>query len=703
MLVRNIFKSWKRLWIAVGCLAVLLYFLFPLILESLIESRIRLELSRLGKRAGVHIEFSSVNFPESGQFRLQNVTCMRTNHAADRQRDSLFSENASAVSSVSNDLLIYVGSLTGRYYLLGFFSGNYLRSVELDSVFLNVAHDSSGFNVEGLWRAFEPEADSIGFRTHKEKEPLLRRFWKRIETWPVPEIQVRHSRMLLTDTYTAFHKNPRRRSLRREAVLITGISGYLHKTTPNRLDYEFKSRFLHEHTFIPLMISGSLDPSSEEIRSHLLFDRPVKAPFLDSFLEAALYLQECNLSAVTRHNADSAFIDAGLNVQDMSLVSDAMARTKIRELNFNTRLNLAIVGDTVIVLAPTSLTLNRIKVHAEGVMIAGDNYPCYRLKISIPRTSFTDLFESIPSAFMTQLEGIRMNGSFEYELGISVDMARLDSLSIDARMKTSSDFRLISLGDSINVKKLRSDFDYTVTLQNGADSTFRVGKENPYFVPYDSLPPHLVHAVLLSEDGSFFKNDGFNILQVERSVAENIRAKKFVRGASTISMQFVKNIYLSREKTLSRKFQELIITWLMNKERMLDEYRNKEKHKKRLLEIYFNIIEWGPDIFGIGRASEFYFKKRAADLTVQEAVFLATIIPNPKRYDWYFRNGELRKNKKDNMALLSRLLYQNAVIDRETWEQCFQTDLTFRGEAYPLILEQSAVDSLSKNNYLNPR
>jgi membrane peptidoglycan carboxypeptidase len=257
----------------------------------------------------------------------------------------------------------------------------------------------------------------------------------------------------------------------------------------------------------------------------------------------------------------------------------------------------------------------------------------------------------------------------------------------------SKDFRVITLGDSINVKKLRDDFEHTFVTEHGNDSTLIVGKDNPYYVPYDSIPKHLIYAVLLSEDGSFFRNDGFNILQIERSIADNIRQKQFIRGASTVSMQWVKNIFLSREKTLSRKFQELILTWLINKERMLDEQRDKERHKKRLLEIYLNIIEWGPDIYGIGRASEYYFNKRPSALTVSESTFLATIIPNPKKYERYFFQGQLRKSKKNYMALLARMMAGQQIISHAESLEAEDEAFIISGEAIHRIRQATRGDT----------
>lgn len=129
------------------------------------------------------------------------------------------------------------------------------------------------------------------------------------------------------------------------------------------------------------------------------------------------------------------------------------------------------------------------------------------------------------------------------------------------------------------------------------------------------------YAVLTSEDPSFFYHRGFIPDAFKESMIENIKAKRFVRGGSTISMQLVKNVFLSREKTISRKLQEMLIVWLIENKGLVS--------KERMFEIYLNAIEWGHGIYGIKEASQFYFSKLPSQLNLAESIFLASIIPDP--------------------------------------------------------------------------
>lgn len=141
------------------------------------------------------------------------------------------------------------------------------------------------------------------------------------------------------------------------------------------------------------------------------------------------------------------------------------------------------------------------------------------------------------------------------------------------------------------------------------------------WVPLSRISKHLVNAVIVSEDGMFFEHDGIDWYELGESLEKNLEKGKAARGGSTISQQLSKNLYLSTSKDPIRKLKELIITLRM--ERTLS--------KRRILEIYLNVIEWGNGIFGVEAAAQKYFKKSAFQLTREEAAQLAATIPSPRR------------------------------------------------------------------------
>jgi monofunctional biosynthetic peptidoglycan transglycosylase len=143
------------------------------------------------------------------------------------------------------------------------------------------------------------------------------------------------------------------------------------------------------------------------------------------------------------------------------------------------------------------------------------------------------------------------------------------------------------------------------------------------WVPYDRISSHLKRAIVAAEDAHFVDHEGFDWDAIEKAMEKNRRQGKVVMGASTISQQLAKNLFLSAEKTPWRKGQEALITVMI--ERVMD--------KRRILEIYLNVIEWGDGVFGAEAAARHYFAASAATLGPEQAARLAAIVPNPRYYD----------------------------------------------------------------------
>jgi len=143
------------------------------------------------------------------------------------------------------------------------------------------------------------------------------------------------------------------------------------------------------------------------------------------------------------------------------------------------------------------------------------------------------------------------------------------------------------------------------------------------WVAYDKLPRHIKRAVIASEDASFVNHDGVDWSAIEQAWKRNARQPKRVRGGSTITQQLAKNLFLSGERTLLRKGQELVITLML--EQLLS--------KQRILEIYLNHVEWGSGVFGTEAAARHYFRKPAARLSAYESARLVVMLPAPKRFE----------------------------------------------------------------------
>lgn len=174
------------------------------------------------------------------------------------------------------------------------------------------------------------------------------------------------------------------------------------------------------------------------------------------------------------------------------------------------------------------------------------------------------------------------------------------------------------------------------------------------YVPLHEISVILQKTILLTEDSTFYQHRGFDWVSIERSAREGWESGLFKRGGSTITQQLAKNMFLSKERTFWRKGLEALITYKIE----------KTLSKKEILERYFNVIEFGKDIYGIKKASSFYFKKRPADLTVLESAFLAMILPNPIKYSHSFHKKSLTPFAHARLTQIVDNLYLYKRIDQ---------------------------------------
>lgn len=310
-------------------------------------------------------------------------------------------------------------------------------------------------------------------------------------------------------------------------------------------------------------------------------------------------------------------------------------------------------------------------------------YFLYEKSDSLPRIYFhakkddfeaQRLFDALPINVFPHVEGIKTKGNLAYACTFDLDFHKTDSVRFSSSM-TKKDFAIDSYG-KIDFRSVGQPFTYHV-FENGVEETsFVVGPENPDFTPIQEISPYLRHAVLYSEDGLFYSHKGFLETAMNAAIAKDIQEKRFARGGSTISMQLVKNLWLSREKTLSRKVEEAIIVWMVENNRLLS--------KDRMYEIYLNIIEWGPHIYGVRQASHFYFAKEPSELTPEEAIFMASVIPRPKKFMWFFdENHDLKPFLTAYFDVLGdKLLRHNIITQQQRDELTHNVVISGAAKAY---------------------
>lgn len=273
----------------------------------------------------------------------------------------------------------------------------------------------------------------------------------------------------------------------------------------------------------------------------------------------------------------------------------------------------------------------------------------FALLIESDQSDAQTFFNSLPKGAFDDAQGIKAEGKLQYRLEFRLDGNHPDDVIFESSLYRDK-FKIVSYGNT-NLALMNGEFSHTVYENEKPFRTFIVGPENPNFVPLALVPKNLINAILVSEDPSFFQHRGFIQEAFRESIAVNYKTKSFKRGGSTISMQLVKNVFLNRKKTVFRKMEEALLVWLIESQHLTS--------KERMMEVYVNIIEWGPGIYGIGEASQFYFQKSPMELSLPECIYLANIIPKPKKFKYSFtQEGQLR----DYMSDLQRFILKRMVI-----------------------------------------
>lgn len=225
----------------------------------------------------------------------------------------------------------------------------------------------------------------------------------------------------------------------------------------------------------------------------------------------------------------------------------------------------------------------------------------------------------------------------------------------------------ISLLPSVaEIKDRKKNITIQVKDWHGDYHPFLLGPKNRDWTPSVSIPAEMKWAVILAEDANFYKHEGVDVKALKKAILHDLEKKSLARGASTITQQTAKNIYLSREKTITRKVKELYLALRME----------QELTKGRIIELYLNVVELGPMVYGVGHASRYYFGKPAAAMTPRECAFLAAMLPGPRVAYNPYRNMAKVLRRSD---MILKLLKSKRVLSDEEYAAALATAPNING------------------------
>lgn len=318
----------------------------------------------------------------------------------------------------------------------------------------------------------------------------------------------------------------------------------------------------------------------------------------------------------------------------------------------------------------THMSIGQADMRISGEVAAKG--PRFQLALEVDQLTARAVQRSLPRAVLGPLADLDVKGSWDWRASLDVNVAAPDSTRFTADVIPHG----LQLGQSdaqLRLGRLSGPFLAEIHVPRGI--VYReLSDANPNYRPIDRISTLLRYGLLTNEDGGFYRHRGFNTEAIQLAMAANLRAGSFKRGAGTITMQLVRNLFLGHQRTLSRKGQEVVLAWVIEHLTGLS--------KDRLLEIYLNIIEWGPGVHGASEASRFYFDKSPDDLTLDEALFLVVLVPSPSR--WRSRvdaHGELRPWARAQMAFIARKMAEHGWLAPEAVPDAMSFRVQLRGAA----------------------
>ncbi len=397
-------------------------------------------------------------------------------------------------------------------------------------------------------------------------------------------------------------------------------------------------------------------------------------------------------SAARLINAHDAEVDAGLDLKiaagkieftgkfhlsGLTIAHPMLGPIPVANLGFDAEAHGRLdPTERALIVDDSSIDYRRLHATLTATVENIGRQPRFAARLQVRPLPCQSALASLPPEMTPYLQEFKLTGTFSTDLHLAIDFADLDS-GVDLGGQVGIEgCRVAQAPKNVSADRLMATFPQTVELEPGRWRTFLAGPENPDFVPYADISPYLINSIMTTEDSGFFKHRGFIPSEFRSALQQNLQRGYFRLGASSITMQMIKNVLLSREKTLSRKLQELFLTW----------YVEHHLTKERILEIYFNVIEFGPDIYGIGRASKHYFGIPAKQLTPMEAAWFSSILPNPKkRYVQYCHANGLLDTKWDTyVRRILRRVHERGRLSDEDYDKAVAVPLQFdRTEAVP--------------------
>lgn len=409
---------------------------------------------------------------------------------------------------------------------------------------------------------------------------------------------------------------------------------------------------------------GTLDHSTQDMEvtfASVSSGTKILLPYLVRRYGAQVAFSSLTYSMKRIRHFNSVGLEGNAMINGLEIFHKSLSPEKILLNHGELSYHINVGSDYIELDSASIVQFNKLNFHPYIYARKSERKWHFIISVNKPWFPSEELFTSLPAGLFGNLKGIKTSGNLAYHFLLDMDFANLNTLKFHSSLQQGNNFHVLSYGCT-NLAKMNHEFSYTAYDNGHPVRTFSIGASWNHYTPLDSISPFLRMAVLQSEDGSFYSHHGFRQETLRNALIYDLKRKRFARGGSTITMQLIKNVFLNRNKNIARKLEEAIIVWLIENKNITS--------KNRMFEVYLNIAEWGPKVYGIHEASEYYFNKLPSQLSLEESIFLASIIPKPKHFASSFvvdtETGEikLKSNMQGYYHLIARLLASKGIIDR---------------------------------------
>ncbi|MCP4675989.1 MAG: hypothetical protein GY854_10885 [Deltaproteobacteria bacterium] len=306
--------------------------------------------------------------------------------------------------------------------------------------------------------------------------------------------------------------------------------------------------------------------------------------------------------------------------------------------------------------------------------IRGDIHPeklAFDLFLHVPPTACKQMLLALPVPLRPRLSGVALEGQFGLDMHVALDEKTPQDTILEATLNNKC--RITNFGVLPEPNYFRGPFSYIAYTADGEDLRLLSGPGTDRWTPLSLISPFVIEAVLTTEDGKFWRHSGITLPEIRSAIIKNLKKGSLKHGASTITMQLAKNLFLTRERTVARKLQELFLVW----------HLESSFKKEEILELYLNVVEFGPSIYGIRDAAEHYFGREPEELNAIESVFLIKLLPSPVARHRSYVRGEVSERKMKSLHRTLKTMKDRSRITEMDYAEAIKQNIHFYKEGDP--------------------